>query len=174
MAKIVFDEGRYVVTQFAHGAIGVECGKFPNGWEGQQARTRLEEWINTALVPATLEQREKVEFLEKTVDGMTESIGKFVALRKDDNATIAQLLEENEQLRERVSVYVEKAQLSEKRVYFLEKCLNRIRYICALDVVADGTHRSRNETYRSVISSIAKWLVSDWQHIYEDMDDIPF
>ena len=152
MAKIVFDEGRYVVTQFAHGAIGIECGKFPNGWEGQQARSRLEEWLNTALTPAAFEQREK----------------------KDDNATIAQLLEENEQLRERVSVYVTRTQDSEKRVYFLEKCLNRIRYICALDIVADGTYRSRNETYRNLISSIAKWLKKEKQHLYESMDDIPF
>jgi len=59
------------------------------------------------------------------------------------------------------------------RAQFLEKCLSKLRYVIALDVIQDGTHRSRNEYWRKWQQTILIWLSTDKDE-FAGMDDIPF
>lgn len=58
-----------------------------------------------------------------------------------------------------------------ERKHFLERCLTKLLSVIALDIVNDGTHRSRNEYWKSWFTTIQTWQNST---IATDMDEIPF
>jgi len=58
-----------------------------------------------------------------------------------------------------------------QRVMFLERCLTQLRYVIALDIVSENTHRQRNDLWRRWQATIHRWLSTATS---DEMDDIPF
>lgn len=86
---------------------------------------------------------------------------------------IDSLLEQNAKLAESQKQSYQWYQDAKKRAEFYTRCLSKLRYVIALDVIQDSTHRSRNEYWRHWQQTIFNWLSSDLAHC-NDIDDIPF
>jgi hypothetical protein len=56
---------------------------------------------------------------------------------------------------------------------FYRRCLAKLRYVMALDIVGGITHRQRNELWRKWQEIVWQWLSTEDYKIATD-DDIPF
>jgi hypothetical protein len=61
----------------------------------------------------------------------------------------------------------------QKQVNFYRGCLAKLRYVMALDIVGQLTHRQRNEVWREWQEIVWQWLSTESYKI-EKYDDIPF
>lgn len=55
---------------------------------------------------------------------------------------------------------------------FYMACLRKLRYVMSLDIVQNGTHRTRNEYYRAWVQTVQAWLEIPTPAL--EKDDIPF
>jgi chromosome segregation ATPase len=61
----------------------------------------------------------------------------------------------------------------QEQVNFYRGCLAKLRYVMALDIVGELTHRQRNEVWREWQEIVWQWLSTESYKI-EKYDDIPF
>jgi hypothetical protein len=56
---------------------------------------------------------------------------------------------------------------------FYTRCLKKLRYVMALDIVGSVTHRQRNELWRKWQEIVWQWITTE-EYKIETEDDIPF
>jgi hypothetical protein len=113
-----------------------------------------------------LQLKQRCKELEEMLENAENQRDSYATLANSRQVHIENLNVEIEDIRQRGKNLQEQA-------YFYAKCLSKLRYVMALDIVGGLTHRQRNETWRRWQDTIWQWLSTESYKIETD-DDIPF
>jgi hypothetical protein len=113
-----------------------------------------------------LQLKQRCKELEEMLTAAENRGNSYAELAKERTVEIEYLKVEIEDIRQWGKNWQEQAN-------FYTRCLKKLRYVMALDIVGSVTHRQRNELWRKWQEIVWQWITTEEYKIETD-DDIPF